>query len=133
MRHDLRQMQDLATEEAIERVTAAHKTRIAKARKIEDQFRELVRKTNDDGFRVSDTSVFDVSDATMDRAIQDARSEVGKQAQQARRLLAGKEYEAKRNLLKATISREALLLLEGLPDATSIMEAAAKEVKQLGR
>ena len=131
LRRDLHDMATDAQSAAADTVREDHKARTAKAQRYEDQMTALLRKVQDDGFRVGDRyghSVnFSVEDKTLEDDINEAQRSVNAQLNQALSILRKKEHEAKTNLLKATLSQDAIALLETLPKAEDLMRQATLE------
>lgn len=134
LRADLQRLQQVAMEQATAAVEREQKAHITRARKLEDQFRQQIIKLADEGFVVEDATGYGkripqlvVTSKHHEKALEVAERGVTQEWQLAQRILQGKQHIAKRELIKATVSAEALVLLEQLPTREQILEAVAIE------
>jgi hypothetical protein len=145
---DIRHMAEEAEGTALAEVHKEHKRQTDAARRAEDKLLDQIRKLADDGYTVhagdpNRYGAMQVSRSTdtvrntvkltvvwdgLEKAERTAKAEVHKELQAALRIINRKHHAAKRELLKATISEDALKLLEQLPDATEVLADVAKEL-----
>lgn len=138
LRGDLNRMAQEAQDNVRKDVEESSKARLTQARKIENKIKDLVRDAADKDFRVvnpndrynpSATVVFQVNDLEVEKAISKALTVVSRRLSGAVTLLARKQHQARRNMLIASISDEAVAILDALPSAETLMAEVAAEQK----
>jgi hypothetical protein len=128
LRGDLQQIAGEAKEAKAEAIRKEQRAVIAKARKTEDQIRDICRKARDEGFelktRYSDDFTITVTAKSVDAEIDKAGREIVAELAVANQILSRRQHETHRSLLKATLSADAVALLDELPSAEALMREA---------
>lgn len=139
LRNDLQRMAEEARQNGRKAIDQEVKARTTRARKVEDKIRDLVRSAEDEGFRVVDSSgrygdgnkiLFRVEDTERAKAVEACEKAVGQELVAAYTLLARKQHQARRDMLVATLSDEAVSILGTVPSAESVMLEVAVAQKQ---
>lgn len=134
---DLNAMAHEAKSLRADEIRSEQKGVIDAARKAEDKIRDMVRHLQDDGYEIKSTHSYDfeihIKSTSVDKLIKEAEKEVDVELRAAQSIANRKLHQAKKDLMRATLSERAVELLEAMPKAADLMELARSEVKALAQ